>query len=116
MYFEFMHRIARYIMNLKGSLPLLILHVLVDGPNHGYRIARRIKETSGGVLDFREGTLYPTLHGLEKDGLITSTKHKENGRQRRYYELTEAGHTALAAARAEWDSYAQAVNKVLGDT
>jgi len=102
-------------MNLKGSLPLLILRVLVDGRSHGYRIAQHIKDESGGVLDFREGTLYPTLHSLEKDGLITSTKQKENGRQRRYYVLTEAGHAALDEGRAEWESFAQAVNKILGD-
>ncbi|HVU10832.1 MAG TPA: helix-turn-helix transcriptional regulator, partial [Phototrophicaceae bacterium] len=57
-------------MNLKGSLPLLILHVLTQGSNHGYGIAKLIRDQSGGVLDFKEGTLYPTLHTLEQQGLI----------------------------------------------
>ena len=101
-------------MNLKGSLPLLILRILFDEPSHGYHIARRIKDESEGVLDFREGTLYPTLHNLEKDGLIEARTAVKNGRKRRYYNLTDAGHHALAEQQAEWQSFAQAVNKILG--
>ena len=100
-------------MNLKGSLPLLILHLLTGGPYHGYRIAKHIKEQSGGVLDFKEGTLYPTLHNLEKQGMITAYKEKENGRTRRYYKLTDKGHASLETERQEWQDYYHAVNKVL---
>ncbi len=100
-------------MNLKGSLPLLILHLLTSGPHHGYRIAKHIKEQSGGVLDFKEGTLYPTLHNLEKQGMITAYKEKENGRTRRYYKLTDKGDASLETERQEWDDYYHAVNKVL---
>ena len=60
-------------MNFKGSLNTLILQNLRQGPNHGYRIAQEIKKTSKGVLDFKEGTLYPALHGLEAKKLITSS-------------------------------------------
>jgi len=101
-------------MNLKGSLPLLILHTLAGGPNHGYRIAKRIKELSDGVLDFKEGTLYPTLHNLEKQGLVTTYKEVENGRQRRYYSLTDQGISALDDKREQWDAYISAVNTILG--
>lgn len=59
-------------MNFRGSLNTLILQNLKKGPNHGYRIAQEIKQTSKGVLDFKEGTLYPALHGLENQGLIES--------------------------------------------
>ncbi|MCU0511335.1 MAG: PadR family transcriptional regulator [Anaerolineae bacterium] len=100
-------------MNMKGSLPLLILHVLAQGANHGYRIAGHIKEQSSGVLDFKEGTLYPTLHALEQQGLIESFKEMENGRERRYYRLTQRGAAALAAERGEWEQFAGAVNAVL---
>lgn len=101
-------------MNLKGSLPLLILHVLANGDNHGYQIAKQIKGMSGDVLDFKEGTLYPTLHNLEQQGLIAGYERNENGRTRRYYRLTEDGRGSLQAERAEWERYAQAVNLVLG--
>ena len=78
-------------MNLKGSLPLLILNHLQSSPSHGYAIAKHIKDTSDGVLDFKEGTLYPTLHGMKKQGLIEMFEEMENGRQRNYYRLTDKG-------------------------
>ena len=101
-------------MNIKGSLPLLILRVLSTGPKHGYRIAEEIKRSSEGVLDVAEGTLYPTLHDLEKRGMIEAFEETVNGRLRRCYRLTEAGQHELAAQAAEWERYAQAVNLVLG--
>ena len=57
-------------MNFKGTLPTLILEALAQEPSHGYRIAQTIKERSEGVLDFKEGTLYPALHKLENDGMV----------------------------------------------
>lgn len=100
-------------MNLKGSLPLLILHVLTGGATHGYQIAKQIKLLSNEVLDFKEGTLYPTLHNLEAQGWIESFEQEENGRTRRYYRLTDAGRSALDAQRDAWNRYATAVNHVL---
>ena len=102
-------------MNLKGSLPLLILHILSQQPSHGYWIAQEIKRRSAGVLDFKEGTLYPTLHTLEQKKLIASYTADESGRARRYYRLTEAGRAMLAQERAEWMRYAQAVTNILGE-
>ena len=101
-------------MNLKGSLPLLILHNLSLEPSHGYRIAKQIRVQSDGVLDFKEGTLYPTLHNLEKQGLVASYNDMENGRSRRYYQLTDAGKAELARQRQEWAVYAGAVDVILG--
>lgn len=100
-------------MNLKGSLPLLILHVLSHGPNHGYQIAKQIKQESQGILDFKEGTLYPTLHGMEKQGLVEAYSEIENGRERRYYRLTDKGRRALKTELEEWKAYTKAVNAVL---
>ncbi len=100
-------------MNLKGTLPTLILEALEEGPSHGYRIAQGIKERSRGVLDFKEGTLYPALHKLDKDGLVTSYEAIENGRPRRYYEITKAGRVALAQDRAEWRKLSEAVSLIL---
>ena len=100
-------------MNLKGSLPLLVLHILGRGANHGYGIAKQIKDQSRGVLDFKEGTLYPTLHGMEKQGLIEAYEQEESGRMRRYYRLTGQGQRMLDAQREEWSRYTDAVNLVL---
>jgi transcriptional regulator len=102
-------------MNLKGTLPTLILQVLNREPNHGYRIAQHIKATSKGVLDFKEGTLYPALHKLENDGLIESYEQVENGRTRRYYRLTEKGHRTLEKEREEWKQVSKAVSFILED-
>ena len=103
-------------MNLKGSLPVLILHTLAKGPHHGYHIAKEIKRQSQDVLDFKEGTLYPTLHGLEKQGYVEAHNEEENGRTRRYYRLTDAGHKALTSEVQEWDRYSKAVNQILKGT
>lgn len=102
-------------MNMKGSLPLLILNILTRGASHGYRIAQQIKAQSEGVLDFKEGTLYPTLHSLEQQGLLEAYTTEENGRPRRYYQITSRGRKELEKQRQEWNQYVQAVNLTLGD-
>jgi PadR family transcriptional regulator, regulatory protein PadR len=102
-------------MNFKGTLPALILETLAHEPSHGYRIAQRIKERSRGVLDFKEGTLYPALHKLECEGLVEPYEGVENGRQRRYYRITESGRGVLAKDRAEWHELSRAVTIILGE-
>jgi PadR family transcriptional regulator, regulatory protein PadR len=102
-------------MNLKGTLPTLILEALQHERSHGYRIAQRIKERSQGVLDFKEGTLYPALHKLENDGLVESLDAVEAGRPRRYYRITKAGREVLANDRAEWRQVSRAVTTILGE-
>lgn len=100
-------------MNLKGSLPLLILHHLRNEPSHGYAIAKHIKLTTNGILDFKEGTLYPTLHGMQRQGLVESYKEEVNGRKRNYYRLTDKGHKMLKVELNEWHEFTTAVNSVL---
>jgi len=102
-------------MNLKGTLPTLILEALIREPSHGYLIAQRIKQRSQGVLDFKEGTLYPALHKLENEGMVESYDGAENGRPRRYYRITKSGRGMLAKDRAEWRSLSQAVTTILGE-
>jgi PadR family transcriptional regulator, regulatory protein PadR len=101
-------------MNFKGTLPTLILEALVSEPSHGYRIAQRIKERSEGVLDFKEGTLYPALHKLNNEGLVESYEEVENGRPRRYYRITKSGRATLAKDRTEWRELSRAVTMILG--
>jgi len=100
-------------VNNKGTLATLILQNLSRGSNHGYRIAQEIKERSKGVLDFKEGTLYPALHGLEAKGLIVSHTAEENGRTRCYYKLTDKGRRTLAAQKEEWLRFSGAISLVL---
>lgn len=103
-------------MNYKGTLTLLILHILAQEACHGYEIAKRIRLLSDDVLDFKEGTLYPTLHKLEKEGVLAAFSEVENGRKRRYYRLTDAGRAQLAQERSNWQTFSQAVTAVLGES
>jgi transcriptional regulator len=102
-------------MNFKGTLPTLILEVLAQEPSHGYRIAQKIKERSDGVLDFKEGTLYPALHKLQNESLVESYEGVESGRTRRYYRITQSGRKALNKDRAEWRQLSRAVSIILGE-
>jgi len=102
-------------MNFKGTLPTLILEALMREPSHGYRIAQTIKERSQGVLDFKEGTLYPALHKLENEGRVESYEGIEKGRPRRYYRITKSGLAALKEDRAEWREMSRAVTMILGE-
>jgi PadR family transcriptional regulator PadR len=102
-------------MNFKGTLPTLILEALMHEPSHGYRIAQTIKDRSHGVLDFKEGTLYPALHKLESEGMVESSDSVENGRTRRYYRITKSGRGMLTKDRAQWRELSRAVTTILGE-
>jgi PadR family transcriptional regulator PadR len=100
-------------MNLRGTLPTLVLEAIEHHADHGYSIAQRIKERSSGVLDFKEGTLYPALHKLELEGAVESYEGIENGRARRYYRITKNGRAELAKNRKEWTQVSRAVTLLL---
>ena len=100
---------------VKGSTQTLILAVLRDRPLHGYAIAREIAERTDDLLRFGEGTLYPALHGLEREGLIAGRwDDTEPGAARKVYSLTERGTTELARRTASWRSFVGSVEKVIG--
>lgn len=102
---------------LKGGLALLILATLRDGPAHGYALARTIERRTENALQLREGTLYPALHALERDGLIVSAwETPENGRERKTYTLTESGAKKLTEWSDGWQQFVQAVGRVLAST
>ena len=94
-----------------ASTKPVILSILASrGEIYGYQIIHSMIETSGGILEWSEGTIYPVLHRLEKDGFIRSQwKMSDNGRQRKYYRLTELGETELEKEKRQWES----VNSVL---
>ena len=98
----------------KGSTTVLILSLLDEGPMYGYQLAKELAARSGGVFDFKEGTLYPALHRMEKDGLVTSYwEVVEEGPSRKYYALTDQGRDALARRSRDWGSFARALLQVL---
>jgi len=99
---------------LKGTLDTLILKTLSRGPNHGYGIARWLRESSADAFQVEEGALYPALRRLEKRGLLASGWDvTETGREAKFYRLTEEGRAELDAALANWSRYVSAMGQVL---
>ena len=102
---------------LKGNTPTLVLAVLEDAPLHGYGIAREIERRSGNALKFKEGTLYPALHALERDGLIVGAWSREGaGRERKVYRITPSGLGELERRTRTWTEFATAIFDVIGGT
>jgi transcriptional regulator len=105
---------AKRADNLQGSLELLILKTLDHKANHGFGITSHVKEASEGLLKIEEGSLYPALHRLEREKLITgSWSTTESGRKARLYTITAPGKKRLAEARDNWKTVARGVKKVL---
>ena len=84
---------------IRGHLDTLVLSVLRDQPAHGYEIVSELRRRSAGEFDLAEGTLYPALHRLEADGLLTSEQRVPGGRTRRVHRATQAGRKALEEDR-----------------
>jgi transcriptional regulator len=99
--------------NPRGQLDLLLLAVLRARPAHGYAIVSALSERSGGVCDFPEGTVYPALQKLEREGLVASEWDSESARKRRIYHLTRAGNAALTKKTENWKRLARGVQAVL---
>ena len=86
-----------------ASATPLILSILLVGENYGYAIIKRVRELSGGELQWTDGMLYPVLHRLEKQKLIQSKwRRSETGRKRKYYGLEKKGVKALQGSRTQW--------------
>lgn len=99
---------------LNGTVELLLMAVIAEGPNYGYEITQRVLARSGGRFDLKEGSLYPALHRLERERLLESYWTEHDGRRRKYYRVTTLGKKTLAARRREWLNFAQGVQGVLG--
>ena len=99
---------------LQGTIGLLVLTSLRRGAMHGFGITTRIQQISDGVLEIEEGSLYPALHRMERDGWISSEwKITENKRRAKYYTLTKAGRQELEQAKDHWMRVSAAVTLVL---
>jgi PadR family transcriptional regulator, regulatory protein PadR len=99
---------------LRGSLDLLILKTLSLAPMHGWGISQRVQQVSRGVLEVNQGSLYPALQRLEKNGLVTSDwDTTDNNRRARYYRLTASGRRALGVELENWRRFADGLEAVL---
>jgi PadR family transcriptional regulator PadR len=98
---------------LKGSTQTLLLSLLADQSMYGYQLVKEMDQRSSGYFHFKEGTLYPALHRLERDGLVDGQWETSlNGQGRRYYHITARGHARLASMLEEWSKFTKAVNLV----
>lgn len=105
----------------KGSLGLLILHLLHERPSYGYELTERLRERSQGDLTFEDAAVYPLLHAFERDQFVEGMWEQDDadtgarkGARRRYYHLTPRGVEALRAALEDWATFSGAVGRVLG--
>src|SRR2546421_12555177 len=99
---------------LKGTLSLLILSLLSRKPMYGYEIAATVHQETDGTFTWREGSLYPSLHKMQADGLIVGEwEEKETGRKRRYYHITRKGGQVLKEKVQSWAELCGAVNQIL---
>lgn len=98
---------------MRGTLDLMVLGVLADGPQYGYSIQQRLREASRGQVNAQAGTLYPLLHRLEQEGLIRARWDDDSGRRRKWYELTRSGRAQLKRQAQQWHEYAACVRRLL---
>ena len=99
----------------QGTLDLLMLRALSLGPLHGWGISERVQQMSRDALRIQQGSLYPSLHRLERKGWIKARwGTSEQNRQAKYYELTRAGRRALEQQQSDWARLTAAIGHVLG--
>jgi PadR family transcriptional regulator PadR len=99
---------------LRGTLTTLVLSVLGREPLYGYEIAKEIRERTGGLLHLKEGSLYPSLHWMEREGFLSPKwVDAERGPRRKYYHLTRKGRTVLAKRRSKWQQFRDAVDTIV---
>lgn len=98
----------------KGSTELVLLTLLQQRPMYGYEISQEMTKMSDGYFEMKEGLLYPTLHRLQKDGLLTSQwQQTENDRRRKYYAITAAGQEQLKEQSTEWQTFMHKLQEII---
>ena len=95
---------------LTGSTTLLVLSLLAEGEKYGYQMIQELAAKSDNTFQMKEGTLYPILHGLERDGCVEVLERVADGRTRRYYRLTGKGRGLLEDKVREWKHFTSTVN------
>ena len=99
---------------IKGSIDSLLLCLVAQQPMYGYQIIKELERRSQGYFKFKEGTLYPALHRLERAGLILGRwQMLPSGQQRKYYHITDKGLSTLAEKRIQWQDFLTAMNLII---
>ena len=99
----------------RGSLELIVLHLLEPGEAYGYEIVNKLTRETNGALEVTDGTLYPVLYRLERAGFVAVRwDTPARGVPRKYYQLTDAGRQELATLRNDWLAFADAMARLLG--
>jgi PadR family transcriptional regulator PadR len=99
----------------KGSVLALILSLLQEGPMYGYQLSKELQRRSKGYFEFKEGTLYPALHRMERQGLLRGEwQVVAEGPSRKFYHLTAEGRAELARLQKEWTTFTDRLLAVLG--
>jgi PadR family transcriptional regulator PadR len=99
----------------RGSLELIVLHLLDPGEAYGYEIVTKLTTQSNGALGVTDGTLYPVLYRLERAGFVdVRWDTPDRGVPRKYYRLTNKGREELGRLKSEWNAFASAMAKLLG--
>lgn len=102
-------------MVLSGGNSMLVLKLLEEKDMYGYQIIEELERRSNNVFQLKAGTLYPILHSLEKKSYVTSYEEEaKSGKIRKYYTITSKGKKALSQQVEEWNTYAQAMELVIG--
>ena len=98
----------------RGSLELIVLHLLAPAEAYGYEIVSKLTAETNGALEVTDGTLYPVLYRLERAGFVAIRwETPERGVPRKYYSLTDAGRDELARLTQQWTTFASAMSKLL---
>ena len=96
-----------------ASTKPLILSILLSGENYGYKIIRKVKDLSGGKLEWSDGMIYPVLQRLERDGFVLANwRISDSGKLRKYYTLTDLGRAELDQERVQWLCVHKALSKL----
>jgi len=99
---------------IKGGIDSLLLCLIAQKPMYGYQIIKELEEKSEGYFKFKEGTLYPALHRLERAGLILGKwQMLPSGQQRKYYHITNKGLSILVEKRSQWQDFLTAMNLII---
>jgi PadR family transcriptional regulator PadR len=102
---------------IKSNIDSLLLSLMDKQPMYGYQIIKELEGQSLGYFKFKEGTLYPALHRLEKSGAVEGKwQILPSGQQRKYYYITEKGRSALVAKRTSWNEFLVAMNLIIQAT
>ena len=99
---------------LRGNLDLMVLSILMEGKLYGYLLQQKLREATQERIGLTAGTLYPLLHRLEADKLISASWDEETGRRRKWYALTALGRRTLVQRARQWHDYVDCLNSILG--